>query len=41
MGDPAWGVGSEGQGALEKRVGEKCGRIKGREGEGEEERSPH
>lgn len=30
MGDPAWGVGSEGRGALEKRVGEKCGRIKGR-----------
>lgn len=24
-----------------KRGGEKCGRVKGREGEGEEERNPH
>lgn len=41
MGDPVWGGGVRRSGALEKRVGEKCGMIKQREEEGEEERNPH
>lgn len=30
MGDPAWGRGVRRPGSLGERVGEKCGRIKGR-----------